>query len=431
MLFSLIKSKLGSSLGRDAVWTLAGQIVIMLCMLIINKIISNEFTVAEFGRYNVIRRSSSVLTFTMLGGIGIALPRYLAIALTKRKIKDIKIIIFSSLIYVSVVCSFTLLVYIICKSYICEFVVGSNTWNDYFIVFIYSFVNCIVSFLIAYYRGLDRFKDFNLIQIVTQIFLTMPLMFILKSVVDVFFWWTVVQLFLVIIFIIREYVSYKKILTIQIPLRTYIEKLKELSIYSIPRLLGDFLLFVMTAFPLLYIAEQSTLDDVSYFSVSITLFTLTTPIFSFLGVILLPYISGFVAENKFQEAKAVISKLFKYYVVLAFVINIIMLLGMKWMITLFFSAEYYDALIPSRIISCALIPASLYYLYRNPIDAVSVKPYNTYILLISFILLVVGFLLSSNIIQYAYTYLGVNIFQGLSSVLSWKFIMNSKRTLKP
>lgn len=422
MLLTLIKTKFKSHLGRDAALTLVGQLTIMLCMLAINKIISNEFSVADFGRYNIIRRSSSVLSFIMLGGIGIALPRYLAIALTRQKVKDVKLTIYSSIIYIVTICSVTLIVYIICKPFICEIVVGDKKWNDYIVVFGYSFINCLGSFLIAYFRGLDRFKDFNLVQIIMQISLMVPFVFTMKSIVEIFFWWTIIQLILLMLFCLKEIVRYKRLLLIPIPIKRYFDKTKELTIYSIPRLIGDFLLFTMSVFPLLYIAETSTMDNVSYFSVSISLFTLTTPIFSVLGVILLPYISRLVAQNRMIDAKNLLRKILRYYIILALGINIIMFVCMKWMILIFFSADYFEALSPSRIISFALIPASLYYLYRNPIDALSVRPYNTYILCGSCILLVVGFFAADNLNQFAFVYLGVYVFQGLLSLATWNYI---------
>lgn len=426
MIPSSIKSKINTSFGKDALWTLLGQIIIMLCLLIINKIISNEFSVSDFGRYNIIKRSSAVLTFVLLGGIGIALPRYLAIALSKKEIKEIKVTIFSSIIYIALVCIITLIVYVICKPYICIIVTGSNSWYDYLIIFLYSMISCISSYIVAYYRGLDRFKEFNLIQIILQIFILIPLFFKIPNIIDIFVWWSFIQLILLIIFSIKEFISYKKIFNIIIPLKLYVERTKELSYYSFPRLIGDFLLFVMSAFPLIYIGERMSMTEVSYFSVSITLFTLSTPIFSFLGVILLPHVSRLMANDKAEDARLLVSKLQKYYISLAIIINIIMFIFMKWMILIFFSADYFPAITPSRIISLSLVPAAIYYLYRNPIDAISVRPYNTYILSICLAILVAGFLSAKSLNQFAYIYLGVYTFQGCASWLTWKLITNSK-----
>ena len=74
-----IKEKLCSGMGRDIVWTFAIQMLIMLCSFAINKLLANRLSIDEFGQYNVIKRSVQVLSFVMLAGIGIALPRYIPI----------------------------------------------------------------------------------------------------------------------------------------------------------------------------------------------------------------------------------------------------------------------------------------------------------------------------------------------------------------
>lgn len=393
-------------------------------MLIINKVLSNEYSIAEFGRYNVIRRSASVLTFLLLGGMGITLPRYLAIALAKRRVKEIKTTIVSSIAFIAWVSTVVLIVYICLKSVICKYVTGNDSWYEYFVLYLYSFVSCLVSYLVAYYRGLDRFKEFNIVQITFQLIMLIPLMFHLDGIVNLFLWWSVIQFALLIVFFVKETLKFNRVFKIIIPRAHYILKTKELSKYSLPRLFGDFILFAMSVFPLLYIGETMSMESVSYFSVGITLFMLSTPIFSFLGVIMLPYVARLITDNNAAEAKRFVGKLSKYYIIIAAIINCVTFVFMKWMIMIFFSADYYAAITPSRIISLALIPASIYYLYRNPIDAVSVRPYNTYILTVCFILLILGFIAVDGINHLAIVYSAVFIIQGILSWMVWNIIIN-------
>ena len=74
-----IKEKLHSDMGRDIVWTFAIQMLIMLCSFAINKLLANRLSIDDFGQYNVIKRSIQVLSFVMLAGVSIALPRYIPI----------------------------------------------------------------------------------------------------------------------------------------------------------------------------------------------------------------------------------------------------------------------------------------------------------------------------------------------------------------
>ena len=88
--FCKIKHLKATELRRDILWTLSGQVIIMLVLLLLNKILSNSLTIEDFGRYNVLKRSTSVLSFVLLGGLGISMPRYLSIAVSKRQYRSIK-----------------------------------------------------------------------------------------------------------------------------------------------------------------------------------------------------------------------------------------------------------------------------------------------------------------------------------------------------
>ena len=68
---------LKSKMSKDVIWTFTIQMAIMLCAFAITKILSNRLSVDDFGQYNLIKRSVQVLSFVMLAGVGIALPRYI------------------------------------------------------------------------------------------------------------------------------------------------------------------------------------------------------------------------------------------------------------------------------------------------------------------------------------------------------------------
>ena len=76
-MLNIIKEKFGSKMTKDVVWTFTIQMIIMLCSFIITKLLSNRLSMDEFGQYNLIKRSTQVLSFIMLAGVGITLPRYI------------------------------------------------------------------------------------------------------------------------------------------------------------------------------------------------------------------------------------------------------------------------------------------------------------------------------------------------------------------
>ncbi len=75
----------------------------------------------------------------------------------------------------------------------------------------------------------------------------------------------------------------------------------------------------------------------------------------------------------------------------------------------------------------SILPQSLYLLYRNPIDAVSVIPYNTIILGICFALMVILFFVSKTLTELAWAYIAVSLLQGVLSYITWSVLCRKKQ----
>lgn len=423
MILQFIRSKLKSQLGKDIIWTLIGQVIVMICGLAMNKILSCNLSVDDFGQYNVIRRSTSVLSFCLLAGLGITLPRYLAIYVNKLHFRRVKSLIFSSLVYMILNMAIVFIIYVSLKSFIGVIVSGTDSSYVFFLIFVYSLISACFSYLCAYYRGLGKFKQSNISHIVYQVILIIPLFFVANDIIKIFEFWCLLKFIILLSYIVveRKKFHYIKIRHVY----NYYKKgdLKEISVYSIPRTIADFFLFTYSAFPLLYIGHKLGLQAVSFFSVGITLYTMATPIFSFLGVILLPLISKKVDKNSLNDVRFLVNRLLLIYMSLSIIIVFIIVIFMDTLIPLFFSSDYLISLTISKILVISVLPDSLYLLYRNPIDAISVKPYNTYILGICFISLIVGFIIANTLQQFACIYLGVAILRGVSSYIVWKVLL--------
>ena len=107
-------------MSKDVIWTFTIQMAIMLCAFAITKILSNRLSVDDFGQYNLIKRSVQVLSFVMLAGVGIALPRYIPLYQKGENRKPIFPLLTAALIYII---GITLFVCIICE------LIGDNLQN--------------------------------------------------------------------------------------------------------------------------------------------------------------------------------------------------------------------------------------------------------------------------------------------------------------
>lgn len=418
--FCKIKHLKATELRRDILWTLSGQVIIMLVLLLLNKILSNSLTIEDFGRYNVLKRSTSVLSFVLLGGLGISMPRYLSIAVSKRQYRSIKSLVVGSWIYLTIILLFVSFLYLILYSQLVDLVLGTDNFLFYVICLLYAMTSSANSYIYAYYRGIGQFKSFNICQIISQLLQLVPFIFMLNDLFSIICTWTSLNVLFILCIIIKEYRSYHRIiLGFHVSLLFVWRKFKTLVAYSFPRLIGDFFLFAYSAFPVLYIANKLGYDQASYYSVGISLVSMVTPVFSFLGVVLLPSVSKMIANNQMNRANRLVCNIAYVYLCLAIIFILVLYFGMDLVIHLFFADKYLVAKEIGQILVLSLLPQSMYLLFRNPNDAASIFPFNSLILMISFTVLVCGFLFFDSLRLYAYVYLFVAVIQCVLSIIVW------------
>ena len=434
-MLKVIKEKFNSGMSRDVVWTFSIQILIMLCSFAINKLLANRLSIDDFGQYNVIKRSVQVLSFVMLAGVGIALPRYIPLYRNSTPPRRIAPLLTASMIYITGVSLVVFLICILFSAQMQDVVIGQGgNMNLLLVALAYAFILALAQYVFAYYRGIGHFKWFNGSQLAMQLAIILPLVLLpVLTVSNVFISWLIITILLVVFFFIkevkskwkevREYIQpQNKSLTAHLsPLTSH---LKTIIRYSSGRLVADFFQFSLSAFPLIYISNTQGLQMTAYFSVGIFFVTMVTPIFSFMGIILLPYVSQSIVRHEMAAANRLVSRLALTYVGASLLFMGFFFLFTKFLTILLFTSDYLVATDLTRIMILSILPQAVYMLYRNTIDAVSVIPYNAIILGICILTMIVSFSLSTTLTQFAWAYLGVSILQGLLSWIIWRAIKN-------
>jgi O-antigen/teichoic acid export membrane protein len=423
-MLKFIKGNLGSGMRRDVVWTFAIQILIMLCSFAINKLLASRLSIDDFGQYNVIKRSVQVLSFVMLAGVGIALPRYIPLYRNGNPPRRIVPLLSASFIYILGISLVVFLVCMLFSTQMQDIVIGqSDNMALLLVALAYAFILAMAQYVFAYYRGIGQFQWFNGTQLAMQLLIIVPLILLpVLTVSNVFVSWLIITILLVTYLAGRELWRFSRrggTFTSETPLKTHLATIIK---YSSGRLVADFFQFSLSAFPLIYISNVQGLQPTAYYSVGITFVTMVTPIFSFMGIILLPYVSEAIAKNELKSANRFISRLFMVYVGSSAFITLIFYLFIGFLTTLFFAESYLVTTDLSRIMILAILPQAAYMLYRNTIDAVSVIPYNAIILGICILAMVISFMLSTTLTQFAWSYLGVSILQGFLSWITWRII---------
>ena len=423
-MLKMIKEKLNSGMGKDVIWTFSLQITIMLCSFAITKLLASRLSIDDFGQYNVIKRSVQVLSFVMLAGVGIALPRYIPLYRNATPPRRIAPLLSASLIYIIGVSLVVFLCCMLFSTQMQDVVIGqSDNMTLLLVALAYAFTLAMAQYAYAYYRGIGNFKWYNGAQLAVQLAIVLPLVLLpVLTVKCVFVSWLVITALLVAFYLGRELYQYSQTANCKLQTSNFRESLHEIIKYSFGRLLADFFLFSLSAFPLIYISNVQGLQPTAYFSVGITFVTMVTPVFSFMGIILLPYVSERIAKGEMKVANHFVNRLSLLYVGASLLITMILYLFTSFLTCLLFAGSYVVTVDLTRIMILSILPQAIYLLYRNPIDAVSVTPYNTIILGICLTVMVVSFSLSTTLNQFAWAYLIVSVIQGLLSWLTWKLI---------
>lgn len=421
-LVKIIKEKISSDLGKDIVITLVSQLGIMLLALFVNKLLSNMLGVERYGQYSIIKKSTSVLSFIMLAGMGIALPRYLSEYMARKEIKKAKSTVMASLLLMAIIISIIITICVLMIKKMSPFIVVNNDVALYYTAILFAISTTFSSILFAYYRGTNAFINFAVSQITIQVIITICTILFGSNLMLVLNLWAITTIIYILSAIIIE--SKKNKLYKKNPIQwkvNILPQLKTLYNYGIPRMIGDIFLFSFAAFPLVYINQKIGIRQSSFFATGITLTAIITPFFSFLGMVLLPYVSTSIAQNNFKQADKLIKQLTLLYIVLSIIVTIILWIGMDIFIELFFNVEFLPATYISKILVLSILFESIYLLLRNPIDAVSHFPYNTINLLLSFIVLIALFYFSKTIVQFAVSFLLATIVKSIISFFTWHF----------
>lgn len=420
-----IQQKLNSGMGKDVIWTFVLQITIMLCSFAITKLLASRLSIDDFGQYNVVKRSVQVLSFVMLAGVGIALPRYIPLYRHDNPPQRIVPLLSASLIYIIGVSLTVLTICMLFSRQMQHFIIGQSDNMGLLLVALgYAFALAMAQVVYAYYRGTGDFKWYNGTQLAVQLAIVLPLILLpALTVSSVFVSWLIITSLLISFFLGRElWQRRNSLFPISTPDSPVSSHLKTIVKYSSGRLVADFFLFSLAAFPLIYISNTQGLQSTAYYSVGITFVTMVTPVFSFMGIILLPYVSECIAKHEHRTADRFVRHLALLYLGASLLAIAVLYLFMDFLTSLLFTDSYLVTADITRIMILSILPQAIYLLYRNPIDAVSVIPYNTIILGICLAGMVAGFALSTTLTQFAWAYLIISCLQGLLSFLTWQVI---------
>lgn len=410
---------------KDILITFSGQIFVLLSNFLINKLVSIFVGVDQFGIFNIAKRSATLIGFVILLELGISIPRYFSLYFKSNPKKAFEYYKLGCFLLITMIV-FVSIIVILNQKMVAQYIFGSINFTKYVLPWlIYSIGIAINTFIFSAYRGSERFYIYTIIQLLTQI-INVLIIFIVKNsgIAMILLFWGISNIILSVlfmnIFILINY-EFKSV-----GVEGVFHKLKDLLIYGIPRIPGEIIQFSYYLIPLMVVNHKFGRLDTGYFSASTGIIQAFLPLFSYVGIVLLPKVSKSLMDGNLKLVKNQVKLLSYIYLAFALLVVVLGLVFTKDIIKVLYSSEYIRRIDVAKILLITLIPRSQFLLLRNPIDAISVKPINTLCLSISFIAMLAIMFFAHNIIMVAWSFVISDIILAILSLLFWRFLVNKK-----
>lgn len=424
----MLKKLKQNSFIHDIGITTLGQIVLMLLAFGINKIICLNLSVSDFAVYNIIKRAASVITYAMLMAMGIAVPKYLAMAKAEEDKEKFSKYFIVSVEIVVVMSSIIALLVCIARLPVARLIFSEDASAYLSLVFpmaIYAAGCALTTYVYSYYRAVGAFVKYSVSQMAMQTFMLLSCIVLGADLLAIIYVWgigsCIYSVVSVIIFLKRDCdrdsVRDRKALR---PFR------RELIEYGLPRVPGEVFLFAYNLVPLLIITDKFGLVESSFFSAATGINSTITSLFSFVGVVLLPEVSKSIVNHQLKNVNKKINILLGLYIGLALLAIGCVECFPKLVVHVMYQSEYEAAIPMIRVVVISIVPNALYLLYRNPLDAISKFPYNTVCLGISFGVMVVAMLVAKTLVVCEFVYVLSYLCLGVFSWLVWQITLRRR-----
>lgn len=354
--------------------------IISLASLIIYRLIAGNFGPEGIGKYSLIKRVIGFLHPLILLGLGIGLPRYIAISRNKEQRSSyLKV---GSLLIVGF--TFVSLIFInLFKNYFAKTFFGTAEYTNLILPFSFFLIGLILhSLIFSYFRGRLLIKTFNFLQMMNLALVPLTILIFFENI-------TIEKLIIligittfIIAFIFSLYFIKEFFLRIE---KWQLKKsFKELLQYSIPRVPSIFMWQGLLSIGPIFAAHFTSIQEVGYLSISLSILAITGIVIAPLGLIILPKVSNLLANGRQEVIKENINFLIGAILQLPIFICFQLIIFIDDIVKYWLGSEFSSAIPIMRIVFISILFYAFHEGLRNILDAVKVQPLNTINLLLSF-----------------------------------------------
>lgn len=364
----------------DYIWTSIAMAWTVLMNAIVYNLLVRTIGEVGFSEYVIGRRALSFMTVLLFLGVGVALPRQLAMSREWGRAElgyflGAAVLIVPGLFLTSAAISFLpgqFSLYLFGEP-------GHENLVTALVVFLWaSVVNALIY---SFFRGLLRFKDAAALVGVTATAVPAAVL-ISDSASDIFFIAAVFTMLANAIFFL--YVSKRIRNTWKETLRTARSETRPLANYGIPRVPGDLALQALFVAPILLANYAYSISIGSYIAFALVFIGLANTVLSPISFVLLPRTTVILRDRGFAGAEKEIQTILVGTLVLSALAALVIYFSAEFIIFSYLSIEDVRAVAILRIVSLSIVPYAVYSVLRSVIDAAEKRPLNAHNLYYSF-----------------------------------------------
>ena len=380
----------GAAIEWDSVWrfvrrnirtsyglTFLVEFCVLVAAILTLKLSAALLGPVGFGEYAVARRAQSILAFTLLCGLGISIPRYVAINVDAGPAPAPKGVYLAAGLSIA----FPILLIFACLASmgshtLAGILFGSPQFEPLVTpVVLVTIGTCLHAMIYGYFRGSLAMGRANILQAVNAA-LVMPAA-LLMSQHSAARALALSGVGLVLICLLYLLLLLRDDHFLNLSGAQVRHCARQLLRYGVPRLAGEFALFGLFTVPTIIVVHRSGIKAAGFFSLGLSVVQLVGSLFSGLGILLLPLVGEMVGRKQWDRVERIVAASLGLSIILAVAIAAALAVSMGLAISRFLGASFSPAVQGARVLLVGGVPFVAYLVLRNPLDAMSVWPYNS------------------------------------------------------
>ena len=370
-------------------WTVVTELLVTISGILVLKFAAALLGPAGFGEYSLSRRAVGLMYLPLVLGLGVAAPRYIAIARAGAMQGFTESAFATATLTAGLVPPLiVILVLNVTPSFGALVLFGSSDLAVLVPPATIALAGIALhSMVYAVYRGRSEMKFANTIQIL-DLAVVPVLAFIISEpdapavLTTTGTAWLIVSGVALLHVLYRERAEWRGIASLK-------EHLRVLLKFGLPRVPGEFALVGLFAIPSLLAVRAHGIVAAGYFSAALSLLTMAAGSFAPVGLVVLPRASAQFATGDLAGIRHLVIRILGGGILLATIGVVIGELLIPPFIRWYFGEAFLPAVPYFRAILLGTIPYAVYILMRSILDALDVKALNSRNLVITLALAVI------------------------------------------